>query len=55
MRRHPACQAGANPILADSSKKAQEALQKHEDMTFSDAEIGAFLPKELKRGDGIEK
>lgn len=30
-------------------KKAQEALQKNEDMTFSDAEIDAFLPRELKR------
>lgn len=30
--------------------RAQEALQKLEDMTFSDAEIDAFLPKELKRG-----
>lgn len=29
--------------------KAQDALQKHEDMTFSDAEIDAFLPRELKR------
>jgi hypothetical protein len=29
---------------------AQTALQKNEDMTFSDAEIDAFLPKELKRG-----
>jgi len=30
-------------------RKAQEALQKLEDMTFADAEIDAFLPKELKR------
>lgn len=30
-------------------KKAQEALQKLEDMTFSDAEVDAFLPRELKR------
>lgn len=30
--------------------RAQQALQKLEDMTFSDAEIDAFLPKELKRG-----
>ncbi len=29
--------------------KAQTALQKHEDLTFSDEEIDAFLPKELKR------
>jgi hypothetical protein len=31
-------------------KKAQQALQHHEDMTFSDDEIDAFLPPELKRG-----
>ena len=30
-------------------KKAQVALQKSEDMTFSDDEIDAFLPRELKR------
>lgn len=31
-------------------KKAQEALQQREEMTFSDEEIDAFLPKELRRG-----
>lgn len=30
-------------------KRAQVALQTNEDMTFSDAEIDAFLPRELKR------
>ena len=30
-------------------KKAQKALKKNEDMTFSDEEIDMFLPKELKR------
>lgn len=30
-------------------QKAQKALKELEDMTFSDAEIDAFLPKELKR------
>ena len=29
--------------------KAQKALKHNEEMTFSDAEIDAFLPKELKR------
>ncbi|MDP3189276.1 SLATT domain-containing protein [Limnobacter sp.] len=29
--------------------RAQESLKKLEDMTFSDEEIDAFLPKELKR------
>ncbi|MCX5834738.1 MAG: SLATT domain-containing protein [Deltaproteobacteria bacterium] len=31
-------------------RKAQEALKQLEDMTFSDAEIDAFLPKTLKKG-----
>ena len=31
-------------------KRAQEALKRNEDMTFSDQEIDAFLPSELKRG-----
>jgi SMODS and SLOG-associating 2TM effector domain family 4 len=30
-------------------KKAQQALQKNQELTFSDAEIDAFLPKELRR------
>ncbi|AIL59253.1 hypothetical protein [Pseudomonas alkylphenolica] len=30
-------------------RAAQKPLQKLEDMTFSDEEIDAFLPKELKR------
>ncbi len=30
-------------------KKAQEALKIKEDLTFNDAEIDAFLPKELRR------
>ena len=30
-------------------KKAQQALKNSEDMTFSDREINAFLPNELKR------
>lgn len=30
-------------------KKAQEALKKYEDMTFSAEEVDAFLPSELKR------
>lgn len=30
-------------------RKAQEALKVKEDMTFSDQEIDAFLPKELRR------
>ena len=30
--------------------EAQKALKQNEDMTFSDEEIDAFLPTELKRG-----
>jgi hypothetical protein len=40
---------GAPSTTYAAYRKAQEALQKLEDMTFSDAEIDAFLPKELKR------
>lgn len=42
--------AGAPSTNYKAYKKAQEALKKMEDMTFSDSEIDAFLPKELKRG-----
>jgi hypothetical protein len=31
-------------------RKAQDALKKYEDMTFSDEEIDAFFPKELRKG-----
>lgn len=41
--------SGAPSTNFEAYKKAQEALQQLEDMTFSDAEIDAFLPKELKR------
>ena len=38
------------PSTTDRSyKKAQVALKRAEDMTFSDQEIDAFLPNELKR------
>jgi hypothetical protein len=43
---------GAPSTNYKAYKKAQEALQRLEDMTFSDAEIDAFLPKELKRSKG---
>lgn len=42
--------SGAPSTTYQAYKKAQEALQKLEDLTFSDEEIDAFLPKELKRG-----
>lgn len=42
--------SGAPSTTYQAYKKAQEALKQLEDMTFSDEEIDAFLPKELKRG-----
>ncbi len=42
--------SGAPSTTFQAYKKAQEALKQNEDMTFSDEEIVAFLPKELKRG-----
>lgn len=42
--------SGAPSTTGPAYKKAQEALKHHEDMTFSDAEIDAFLPKVLKKG-----
>jgi len=41
---------GAPSTTFQAYKKAQEALKHNEDMTFSDEEIDAFLPNELKRG-----
>jgi len=40
---------GAPSTNYKAYRKAQDALQKYEDMTFSDAEIDALLPGELKR------
>ena len=42
--------SGAPSTTYQAYKKAQEALKTLEDMSFSDAEIDAFLPKELKKG-----
>lgn len=42
--------AGAPSTTYQAYKKAQVALKKLEDMTFSDEEIDVFLPKELKKG-----
>jgi len=42
---------GAPSTTFQAYKKAQEALKQFEDMTFTDAEIDAFLPRELKRAD----
>lgn len=40
---------GAPSTNFKAYSRAQKALKKLEDMTFSDEEIDAFLPKELKR------
>ena len=42
--------SGSPSTTFQAYKKAQEALKIYEDMTFSDEEIDAFLPQELKRG-----
>ena len=42
--------SGAPSTTNQAYRKAQEALKHFEDMTFSDKEIDAFLPKELKKG-----
>ena len=42
--------SGAPSTTFQAYRKAQQALKQNEDMTFSDQEIDAFLPKELKRG-----
>ena len=41
--------SGSPSTTFEAYKKAQDALQTKEDMTFSDEEIDAFLPRELKR------
>lgn len=40
---------GAPSTTTEAYKKAQEGLQRNQDMTFTDEEIDAFLPEELKR------
>jgi hypothetical protein len=41
--------AGSPSTTYAAYKKAQVALKQNEDLTFSDEEIDAFLPKDLKR------
>lgn len=41
--------ASGPPTTGDAYAKAQEALKLKEDLTFSESEIDAFLPSELKR------
>lgn len=42
--------SGAPSTTFSAYRKAQKALQEQEEMTFSDEEIDAFLPKELRKG-----
>ena len=42
--------SGAPSTTYEAYRKAQDALKKLEDMTFSDEEIDTFLPRELKKG-----
>ena len=44
--------AGSPSTTYGAYKKAQQALKVNEDMTFSDAELDAFLPPDLKRSAG---
>jgi hypothetical protein len=41
--------SGAPSTTYQAYRKAQQALKQYEDMTFTDAEIDAFLPIELKK------
>jgi hypothetical protein len=41
--------SGAPSTTLRAYRKAQNALKKYEDMTFSDEEIDVFLPRELRR------
>lgn len=41
--------SGSPSTTYKAYRKAQEALQRQEELTFSDAEIDAFLPGELRR------
>jgi len=54
VERLHAVYAGAPSTTFKAYKKAQEALQRMEDMSFTDAEIDVFLPKELKRSSGVK-
>lgn len=40
---------GAPSTTYDAYRKAQQALQQLEDMTFSDKEIDSFLPREMRK------
>jgi SMODS and SLOG-associating 2TM effector domain family 4 len=46
---HAVYSGAPSTMVRGAYRKAQHALQQLEDMTFTDAEIDAFLPKDLKR------
>lgn len=47
--------SGAPSTTSQAYKKAQEALQQYEEMTFSDSEIDALLPRVLRKSvDTVE-
>jgi len=45
--------SGAPSTTVDAYRRAQDALKRLEDMTFTDEEIDVFLPKELKRANKV--
>ena len=48
--------SGAPSTSRQAYKKAQDALQQYEEMTFSDSEIDALLPRVLQKGvDTVEE
>jgi len=47
--------SGAPSTTARAYREAQEALQQLEEMTFSDEEIDALLPSELKKAPSLPK
>ena len=47
--------SGAPSTTYKAYRKAQEALTQHDEMTFSDAEIDALLPSELRKNTDPDK
>ena len=47
--------SGAPSTTFKAYRKAQEALKRYEEMTFSDAEIDALLPRELRKNLNPDK
>ncbi len=45
---------GAPSTTYKAYKKAQEAIQQSEEMSFTDEEIDALLPKELRRSEAVD-